>query len=144
MKNLKTLFFLALSLIGFLDSAYISAKHYLGTPVACSIFEGCEKVLTSQYATIAGVPVALSGAFYYLTVFVLVVLYLDTGGKRFLLAAAHLTIAGFLASLWFVYLQLFVIGAICVYCIISAITSTALFMLGLLVIFKKENMMVKT
>lgn len=135
MKNLKTPSFLALSLIGFLDSAYLSAKHYLGTPVACSIFEGCEKVLTSQYATIYGIPVALLGVFYYLTIFILTILYWDTGKAQFLQFAAYLTIAGFLASLWFVYLQLFVIGSICIYCIISAVASMLLFTLGLFVIF---------
>src|SRR3989338_6679480 len=106
MKNLKTLSFLALSLIGFLDASYLAAKHYLGEPVVCSLLEGCEEVLTIKYALIAGVPVALFGVFYYLAVFILVVLYLYTNRERFLRSAAYLTITGFLASLWFVYLQL--------------------------------------
>jgi len=136
MKNLKTLSFLTLSLIGFLDASYLAAKHYLGEPVVCSLLEGCEEVLTSKYAIVAGVPVALFGVFYYLAVFILIILYWDTGKTQFLRFAAYLTILGFAASLWFVYLQLFVIGAICLYCMASAITSTILFMLGLFIIFK--------
>ena len=136
MKNLKTLSFLTLSLIGFLDASYLAVKHYLGEPVVCSLLEGCEEVLTSKYAIVAGVPVALFGVFYYLAVFILIILYCDTGKTQFLRFAAYLTILGFAASLWFVYLQLFVIGAICLYCMASAITSTILFMLGLFIIFK--------
>ncbi|OGF49097.1 hypothetical protein A3I36_04610 [Candidatus Giovannonibacteria bacterium RIFCSPLOWO2_02_FULL_45_28] len=136
MKNLKTLSFLTLSLIGFLDASYLAVKHYLGEPVVCSLLEGCEEVLTSKYAIVAGVPVALFGVFYYLAVFILIILYWDTGKTQFLRFAAYLTILGFAASLWFVYLQLFVIGAICLYCMASAITSTILFMLGLFIIFK--------
>ncbi|OGF60822.1 hypothetical protein A2656_01085 [Candidatus Giovannonibacteria bacterium RIFCSPHIGHO2_01_FULL_44_100] len=119
-----------------MDASYLAVKHYLGEPVVCSLLEGCEEVLTSKYAIVAGVPVALFGVFYYLAVFILIILYWDTGKTQFLRFAAYLTILGFAASLWFVYLQLFVIGAICLYCMASAITSTILFMLGLFIIFK--------
>jgi uncharacterized membrane protein len=126
--------FVLVSFAGFLDASYLTAKHYLGTPIGCSIFEGCEKVTTSQYATIGAIPVALLGAIYYLALFALAVAYLDTKREKIMVFAAWLTPLGFLASLWFVYLQLFVIKAICLYCLISALTSTALFVLGLFVI----------
>lgn len=128
--------FAALSFIGFLDASYLATKHYLGTAPNCPFFGNCEQVTTSQYAVIGDVPVALLGAIYYLIVFILAIAYLDSENQKILHFIAHFTILGFLASLWFLYLQIFVIGAICIYCILSAIISTALFALGLVIIKK--------
>ena len=125
---------IVVSLIGFLDATYLTAKHYLGTPLECSIFEGCEQVTTSQYATIFNIPVALGGAVYYLFIFILLIAYLDTKRNWLISVIPPITIIGFIASVWFVYLQLFVIKAICIYCLISAFTSTTLFLLGLFVL----------
>ncbi len=130
--------FTVFSLLGFLDAAYLTVKHYLGTPIPCSLLQGCEKVTTSQYATIGGVPVALFGAVYYLFVFILTVIYFDTGKTRILSFLGRFSFFGFLASAYFLYLQFFVIGAICVYCIGSALTSTILFVLGLLVLRREQ------
>lgn len=127
---------LILSLIGFLDADYITIKHYLGVPLTCSVFEGCEKVTTSQYAAIGNIPVALFGATYYLSILVLVILYLDTGKASLIHFISHFSVVGFLASLWFIYLQLFVIKAICFYCVVSAITSTSIFVIGLWLMIK--------
>ena len=126
--------FAAVSLIGFIDAAYLAAKHYLGTPIPCSLLEGCEVVTSSIYATIAGIPIALVGTFYYLTLFIASIAYTDTGRAGIIRMAAYTTIIGFLVSLLLLYLQLFVIKALCMYCLISLGTSTILFLLGVVVI----------
>ena len=126
---------LAVSLVGFLDSAYLAAKHFFGSPVTCFIVEGCETVTTSRFATVAGIPVALLGAFYYLGIFLLAVAYLDTKRAAFMKLAARLTFVGFLASLWFIYVQAFVLEAWCIYCLVSATRSTILFILSLVFLF---------
>lgn len=118
-----------LSFAGFADAAYLTAYHFLDQIPACS-FGNCEKVLSSSYATIAGVPIALLGAFYYLALFLLVVAYLDTKRVNLLVLAARLTALGFLASLWLLYLQFFVLQAMCVYCMVSAGSSLLLFGVG--------------
>ena len=123
--------FILLSLAGLGDASYLTAKHYLGVPVACSVFEGCDKVLTSQYAVWWGVPVALLGVAYYLTLLILAAGFVFTGRVALFRFAAMLTAAGFAASLWFIYLQLFVINAVCLYCLISSVASTLLFILGI-------------
>jgi uncharacterized membrane protein len=133
-KRAMVFLFLAVSLVGFVNAAYLTAKHYLGTPPACSLFAGCEKVTTSRYATILGVPLALLGALYYLAVFLAVVAYVDTGRVGIFRGVAGFTAVGFVASAWFVYLQLFVIQAICQYCMLSAFTSTLLFIFGITVL----------
>lgn len=126
--------FLIVSVLGFVDATYLTVKQYSGTPLECSIFKGCEKVTTSRYATILGVPLALLGAVYYLAIFLSLIAYLDIRREEILSFMARFTIVGLLASAWFVYLQLFVIQAICPYCMVSAIASTILFLLGMLVL----------
>lgn len=129
--NKLLLFFPVLGAAGFVDSTYLTVTHFLGATVPCSIVHGCEKVLSSQYSSIFGIPVALLGAFYYLTILVLAVIYFDSRKTSVLKLLACLTPFGFLASLIFVYLQIFVIGAICLYCMVSATTSTILFISGM-------------
>lgn len=138
-KRIIVALLLAASLIGFVDAAYLTAKHYLGAPPPCGRFGGCETVTTSEYATIAGVPIALLGAVYYLAVFLSVIAYLDTRRPGILRMTAGFTAVGFLASLWFVYLQLFVIKAICPYCMLSAFASTVLFIVGMMALWGQRG-----
>ncbi len=126
--------FIILSFFGFLDASYLTLKHYLGTPLNCSVFEGCEKVANSPYAVILGVPVALLGMIYYTALFFLSYLYYETKNPRLAPWILGLPVAGFLFSLYLVYLQLFVIKAICVYCAGSALISTILFILSLVLV----------
>ncbi len=119
------------SFTGFLNAAFLTIEHYSGKVPPCAIFTGCDTVTTSQYATILGIPVALLGTIYYLSVLVLVVAYWDSKKPKFINAASLITVLGFLASVYFVSIQLFVLKAICLYCVISAIDSTILFLAGL-------------
>lgn len=127
------------SFIGFLDASYLTVAHYGGIDLTCTILKGCEEVTTSEYSVIFGVPLALLGVFYYLTVLLLSLIYFDTKNRFILKIIPPLTVAGLFASAWFVYLQLFVIKAICEYCMISAATSTTLFIFGIF-IFKYKKL----
>ena len=127
--------FLFLSAVGFLDATYLTVEHYRGITPPCS-FRGCETVLASRYNEFFGVPVALFGALYYLTLIILSIAYLDSNKISLLKYASYCTPAGLLASGYFVYLQLFVIHAICQYCMLSAGTSTLLFIAGMYVLKK--------
>lgn len=130
---------LVVSFFGFLDAVYLTAQHYSDTPLICSTVGGCNQVITSKYATIGHIPVALIGSIFYLTIFILGNIYASTRKKRVKTFLSYLTIAGFLTSLWFVYLQLFVIRAICFYCIVSAATSSILFIAGMHMIGTQKN-----
>lgn len=122
-----SLAFLAIALVGFADATYLTVKHYQGAAPPCSIVQGCETVTTSKYATILGIPVALLGSIYYLSIIILSITYLDTKKTAVLTVLARLTWIGLIASLYFVGLQLFVIKALCIYCIVSAGSSFTLF-----------------
>src|SRR3990170_963579 len=115
------------SFLGLVDASYLAAKHYSGTIPPCAIVKGCEVVTTSQYATIGGVSVALLGAIYYLTVLVISIAIIDTKSDRLKKFLAGFSVIGLLASIWFISLQLFVIKALCLYCLASAFSSTAIF-----------------
>lgn len=136
MKNLKIILSLVvlISIIGFLDATYLTVRHYDASSINCSIVSGCEEVTTSRYSTIGGIPVALFGAVYYVTILVLAVAYFDTKSKIFLKFIGYFSFLGFLTSLILVFLQIFVIKAICLYCMVSAASSTMLFVLGILLL----------
>jgi uncharacterized membrane protein len=124
--------FLTASFLGFLDAAYLTVEHYSGVAIRCSLFNnGCVEVLRSVYSTIAGVPVSLLGSLYYLVILILTIAYLDFKKDAILKTAAWGTLAGLAASAWFVFLQVFVIKALCMYCLFSAVTSAALFIAGI-------------
>lgn len=129
--------FIAVSLIGLADSSYLTAKHYLGTPINCSIFNGCDTVTTSPYSTVLGIPVALLGALYYLFFLLLSVLYIDSKNEKILEFMARFSAVGVIVSSWFLFLQIFIIKALCLYCLISATSSTILFVLGFTVLRRK-------
>jgi uncharacterized membrane protein len=135
--NWLPLVFLIVSALGFADATYLTVKHFLGTPVPCSILHGCEIVLNSKYSIIYGIPTAMFGALFYLTVLVLSAIYLETKKIIVLKMVASATTLGFLASLAFVYIQVFVLKSICLYCMGSAITSTTLFIFSL--VFWQKN-----
>lgn len=121
---------IGLGVIGFSDATYLTIAHYTGASVLCTIVHGCDTVIKSSYATLYGIPVALFGMLYYVTVIALGIAYFDTKKTLFLFILSSLTIVGLLASIWFVFLQVAVIKAICLYCMISATTSSLLFLLG--------------
>ena len=58
------------ALAGLADAAYLTVEHMSGRSVRCMVVSGCDEVLQSSYATVAGgVPVAAVGALAYFTVF---------------------------------------------------------------------------
>ena len=125
--------------VGFLDATYLSVKHFVGSPLSCSVLDGCGDVLASSYSVVGPVPVALIGSIYYALIFVFTVAYIDLRRSDVIVATAWFTAAGFIATLWFVYLQMFVIHELCLYCILSAVTATLLFVAGVRILKLKEQ-----
>ena len=118
-----------------MDAAYLTASHYTHVSLPCTITQGCEIVTTSSYSTAFGIPVALFGAAYYLSVFFGIATYKETKKSALLRGISWFTLLGLGASAWFVYVQAVILGAFCQYCLISAITSSLLFVLGLITLY---------
>jgi uncharacterized membrane protein len=119
-----------LAMIGIADAGYLTVSHYTKAPVPCSIVEGCETVLTSSYAELGGIPIAAFGAAAYFVAFSLAML--AAYGNRTawtLFGVQSLLMAA--VSAYLLYVQGFVIGAFCQFCLISAATSIGLFLVFL-------------
>jgi len=119
-----------LSLLGLADALYLTVEHVTGQSVRCTIISGCSEVLSSPYAVVAGIPLAMIGAAAYFTVFSLATL----AAFNYRIAGTLLTVlvtAMFLVSLWLIYLQAFVIREFCQYCLLSAAITTGLLIVTL-------------
>lgn len=127
-----------LALIGLADSSYLTAHHYLGSPLRCGIAFDCTSVTSSAYSVWFHVPVALFGALYYTVILVLSLLALEAQDTKAQTLACGLTVIGFISSAWFVFVQAFVLHQWCEWCLGSAATSTALFVLGMHGIYTKH------
>jgi uncharacterized membrane protein len=94
-----------------------------GAPACLAGGGGCETVAESQYADLAGINVAVIGIVGY--VLLLVTALLRGDGAR--MGGFALSLGGFGFSVYLTYLELFVIEAVCQWCVISAILMTVLF-----------------
>jgi uncharacterized membrane protein len=118
-----------LALAGFLISAYLTWTHVNGAvPVCVGGSGGCEVVQTSRYSEILGVPVASLGLFAYVVMVVCAVLR----GEKAAISGAFVALVGVLFSAYLSYLELFVIRAICQWCVASAVLMVAYFVLATL------------
>ncbi len=113
------------SLIGLGDSIYLTVEHMAGRSVRCTIVAGCSAVLSSPYASVRGIPLALIGAIAYFTVFSLATLA-AFGYERISKVLAVVVAGMFLATIWLFYLQAVVIKAFCQFCLLSAAVTTVL------------------
>ena len=123
------------ALIGLADSMYLTVHHLTAVPVPCSILSGCETVLTSQYAEIAGIPLAAFGGLAYFVAFSLAILAAFGNRLMWTLFGVQVTLMS-LFTAWLIYLQAFVIGAFCQFCLLSALTTFALLALFLVSKFR--------
>ena len=136
----RTLQFIAsaVALIGVADAMYLTVHHYTATEVPCGLTGGCEMVLTSSYAEIYGIPLGVFGAIAYFTAFALAILAAYENQVSWkLFGALATTMAGF--SAYLIYVQAYYINAFCQYCLLSALTSTTLFVLFLISLAAKRR-----
>jgi len=110
------------ALLGIAVAGYLTYVHYAGVKPICSFSGGCEKVQTSTYSKLAGIPVATLGLVGYF----MLLCSLAVPGDAGRLAGAVIAISGFGFSAYLTYRELFSIHAICQWCVASAVLMTAL------------------
>jgi uncharacterized membrane protein len=111
-----------LAVVGLGVSGYLSYVHYAGVEPICAASGGCEKVQSSRYAELAGVPVALLGVIGYVLILATALVRGDVPA----IAGSFLALAGLGFSVYLTYLELFEIDAICQWCVASAVVMAAL------------------
>jgi uncharacterized membrane protein len=123
---------LALTLIGIADAVYVAHGNYTGAPLWCPIIDGCNTVINSPYSRVFGTPMSYFGFIYYVFMFGLAARLAFnpfSSGLRF--RAILYAALGAASSMYFIYLQLGIIRAVCSYCLISAVTSFLLLLAAL-------------
>jgi uncharacterized membrane protein len=114
-----------LSLLGVAIAGYLTWIHYSDIDPICTT-GGCEKVQGSEYAELAGIPVAVIGLVGYFGILASLALRGELGRT----VTALMALVGFGYSLYLTYLELAVIDAICQWCVASAAVMTALALLA--------------
>jgi uncharacterized membrane protein len=122
-----------LAVVGACVATYLTLYKIgvIGT-LSCSI-GSCETVNTSKWSWLVGIPVAAWGVGYYLTVLVMAIVGTQPRFEEspgFARALLGLTTVGLLVSGYLTALELFVIHAICMWCVISALIATTIFALS--------------
>ena len=106
----------ALDVVGLAIALYLSVVELGGGVPVCGPIHGCEEVARSEYSRIAGIPVAVFGVALSVILLTLAVAWWRTDLYGLLLAHYGLSLAGVLFEAYFLYLQVFVIGAVCIWC----------------------------
>ncbi len=128
-----------LDVIGLCIALYLSVVELEGGVPVCGPLHGCETVATSEYSRIAGIPVAVYGVALSITLLTLALAWWKTDIYALLLAHYGLSLAGVLFEIYFLYLQLFVIHAVCVWCTSYGLSLIARFLIALVVWARQPN-----
>lgn len=131
-KNKFIVYSLILGFLGFVVATYLTILHFKNVLPPCHLTSNCEKVLTSQFASIGPIPLALLGSLFYLAVIFLCVLILTNYKKVFLDAFYAVSTVGFAVSLILIFIQAYIIHAFCQYCLTSEAISTGIVILAYL------------
>ncbi len=114
-----------LAAFGVVVAGYLGLTKLGGdSPLFCTAGSGCDIVQASRYAVFFGLPTALWGAGLYAAIGGIALIGMDA---RRWLGAFLLSVAGVSFSAYLTYLELFEIGAVCSYCVLSAVIAVALF-----------------
>ncbi len=105
--------------IGMTEATYLFVMYLTGDIAICGGVAGCSEVLTSRYSKIGPVPVAALGACAYFSAFACATF--SAFGHAFARKLFGVIVAGmFLSTLWFLFVQMFILHAFCRYCLFSA------------------------
>ena len=131
-KRIRWIFVLvaAVAVLGIANAGYLAWTALIGVPPTCNFIHGCAEVAASPYSTVLGVPLALFGVLFYVMIFGFAVWRIIIPDAPVLKYVFPLSALGFLLSLYFLYLQAFVIGAFCEYCLFSLFDATVLFIIS--------------
>lgn len=124
---------LGLVVAGLIVTGYLSWIKLANTVVLCTGVGDCESVNSSVYSVVMGIPVAFLGFGTYVVLGLLLAFenehpQLQSYGP---IAVFGLSFFGTLYSAYLTYIELFVIHAICPYCVVSAVLITVLWGLAI-------------
>lgn len=116
--------------IGTAVSAYLVWVHYSGSLALCIGAGGCEAVQTSRYAMVGELPVAAVGLGGFVAILSVAVARIRLEHPWLDLALFGLSLAAALYVAYLTYIEIFVLGAICPWCVTAAVCALAVFVLA--------------
>ena len=122
-----------LALVGLFVASYLWLNPLVGGEIKCGT-GGCDVVQASRWARFLSVPVAFYGVAGYAAILAIALFSLrpaTLASRRPPVWLAALATGGFVFTLWLTYLELFVIHAICRWCVASAVIITAIWIVSL-------------
>jgi uncharacterized membrane protein len=122
-------FTMLFSFAGIADAWYLAEHALTNTALSCGIgtLSGCNTVAQSAYSHFFGIPLGVYGLVFYTIIFILAAISTTKNSHRLNQGLFGLGIVGILFSFYFLWLQFFVIDAICIYCLGSFVISLGIF-----------------
>jgi uncharacterized membrane protein len=111
-----------LALLGLAISIYLTWVHYAGIEPVCTGISDCERVQTSEYADLVGIPVAVLGIAGYAAILVSLRVRVEVTALLAYLAVVF--------SAYLTWAEVFKIDAICQWCVGSALITLAIAVLA--------------
>jgi uncharacterized membrane protein len=121
-----------LAYAGVLISLYLTLSHYRNVIPFCYVTKGCERVVTSSYSVIAGVPISLAGVLFFAVMFYFAIALATARSK--LVGNLYRAVAGLgvLVALGLFLLQALALRAYCSYCLTTEIIAFLMWAASLL------------
>jgi uncharacterized membrane protein len=128
-----------LAVLGALDSIYLLIFKLTGNPLMCLGNGGCHDVNFSPYSEIYGIPVSIFGISAFLAIVCILSLEvrLKIAKENGPLAIFGISLGGLAFTIYLTYLEIYVIHAICPFCVASAILITLIFILATIRLVKQ-------
>ena len=128
-----------LAILGAMDAIYLYIYKLTGNPHMCLGNGGCHDVNFSSYSEINGIPVSLFGLGAYLAILFILVLEarIKIVKENGPLAIFGISLVGVAFTAYLTYLEIYVIHAICPFCVASAVLITFIFILAVIRLFKQ-------
>lgn len=120
---------LVVALLGLLVSGYLLVAYASAGPILCVGGHGCDTVRASKWSALLGIPTPLYGIIYYLLLGIGAALWAPANWEKLRVPLFLLTGVGLAVSGWLSYLEAFVVGAWCAWCVASALLATVAFVI---------------
>ncbi len=132
LKRIGVILILLLAFCGLADSAYLYQKESVNAPLICNVenLSGCNVVAASKYSRLFGVSIAEYGLVFYGAIFAIAALEIVLFRPILRRLLQWLALAGIAASLYFTFNEVFLIKALCMYCLASALITLLILILA--------------
>jgi len=129
----------ALDAFGLVVASYLSIVELSGNVPVCGPIKGCEEVARSQYAWIGPIPVAVFGVGLSIILLAAALGWWKTGDRRLLAIHYSLSLVGVTFEAYFMFVQAFILEAVCIWCAMYGISLILRFLISLVAWLRRDR-----